>query len=139
MNENKQALMKIFSLVFRERSKAEIEYREISPEILKFFSRKELIEIITNKIFNGQVPPEHNLVEMENSELLKLIGDDLYIISYVTEKWSKEVASLPTRPTIEERLAEIRKPSKESLEQKKSAGTPADKNETPNNQNGKKD
>lgn len=119
MNENRQALMKIFSFVFKERSKAEIEYREISPEILKFFSRKELIEIITNKIFNGQVPPEHNLVEMENAELLKLIGDDLYIISYATEKWSKEVSSLPTKPTVEERLAGLRKRVNESEEQKK--------------------
>jgi len=139
MNENRQALMKIFSFVFKERSKAEIEYREISPEILKFFSRKELIEIITNKIYNGQVPPEHNLVEMENAELLKLIGDDLYIISYATEKWSKEVSSLPTRPTVEERLAHIRKPANQSEEQKKNAGTPVVKKETPNNQNGKSD
>lgn len=138
-NENKQALMKIFSAVLKERSKSESEYKEISPEILKFFSRKELIEIITNKIFNGQVPPEHNLVEMENSELLRLIGDDIYIIAYMTEKWCEGVLSLPSRPTFEERLAGLRKPAKETADQKKEAGTPAEKKETPNNQNGKKD
>ncbi len=97
MNQNKLALMKLFSLILKERSKAEAEYREINPDMVKFFSRKELIEIIT-KIFDGNVPQEHNLVELENDGLLKIIGDDLYIISYVTEKWSKEVASLPLKP-----------------------------------------
>ena len=139
MNENTQALMKIFSVVLRDRSKGEIEYKEISPEIIKYLSRKELIEIITNNIFNGQIPPEHNLVEMENSELLKLIGDDLYIIAYVTQKWSKEVSSLPTRPTFHDRLKQIRTPKNEVVDEKDKAGTPADKKQTPNNQNGKKD
>lgn len=97
MSQNKQSLMKIFSLVLKERSKAESEFRVISPEMLKFFSRKELIEIIT-KIFNGSVPKEHNLVEMENEGLLKLIGDDLFIISYMSEKWSKEVLLLSLAP-----------------------------------------
>lgn len=97
MSQNKQSLMKIFSLVLKERAKTESEFRSISPEMVKFFSRKELIEIIT-KIFNGSVPKEHNLVEMENDGLLKLIGDDLFIISYMTEKWSKDVFLLPLAP-----------------------------------------
>lgn len=99
MNQNKLPLMKLFSLVLKVRAKSDAEYREISPEMVKFFTRKELIEIIT-KIFDGNVPQEHNLVEMENDGLLNLIGDDLYIISYVTEKWSKEVASLPLKPVV---------------------------------------
>lgn len=97
MKENKLALMKLFSLILKDRAKSEPEFREISREMVRFFSRKELIEIIT-KIFDGKVPGEHNLVEMENEGLLKLIADDLYIISYVTEIWSKEVASLPLKP-----------------------------------------
>lgn len=131
MNENKQALMKIFSAVFKERSKAENEYRQISPEILRFFSRKELIEIITSKIYNGQVPTEHNLVEMENSELLKLIGDDLYIIAYMTDKWCEGVLSLPTQPELNQQIRE--------RSSRNPAGTPVEKKETPNNQSGKKD
>lgn len=97
MNQNNQSLMKIFSLVLRERAKTVSEFRSISPEMVKFFSRKELIEIITQK-FQGDVPQQHNLMEMENDGLLKLIGDDFYIISYVTSKWSKEVESLPLAP-----------------------------------------
>lgn len=104
MDDKKQALHKIFSAVLKERSKAEHEFREISPEILRHFSRKELIEIITSKIYNGTVPPEINLVEMENGELLSIIGDDMYIIAYVSEKWSEGVLSLPTRSELNEQI-----------------------------------
>jgi hypothetical protein len=95
MNENKMALLKIFSTVLKDRAKSEPQYQSISPEMLKFFSRKELIEIITHN-FEGEVPSEFNLVEMENNELLQLIGDDFKIISYIMSRWSKEVSQLPT-------------------------------------------
>ena len=104
MDDKKQALHKIFSAVLKERSKSEHEFREISPEILRHFSRKELIEIITSKIYNGTVPPEINLVEMENGELLSIIGDDMYIIAYVSEKWCEGVLSLPTRNQLNEQI-----------------------------------
>ena len=95
MNENKTALLKIFSAVLKDRVKSEPQYQSISTEMVKHFSRKELIEIITHN-FEGEVPSEFNLVEMENNELLQLIGDDFKIISYVMSKWSKEVSQLPT-------------------------------------------
>ena len=75
MNENKTALLKIFSAVLKDRVKSEPQYQSISTEMVKHFSRKELIEIITHN-FEGEVPSEFNLVEMENNELLQLIGDD---------------------------------------------------------------
>lgn len=125
MKENKLALMKLFSLVLKDRAKSEAEFREISPEMVKFFSRKELIEIIT-KIFNGNVPEEHNLVEMENAGLLRLIGDDLYIISYVTEIWSKEVAFLPLKPAHPFIAASVAAASA-----KTNANSPAEKKEDP--------
>lgn len=104
MDDKKQALLKIFSAVLKERSKAEHEFREISPEFQRHFTRKELIEIITTKIYNGTVPPEINLVEMENGELLSIIGDDMYIIAYMSEKWSQGVLSLPTRSELNEQI-----------------------------------
>lgn len=104
MDEKKQALHRIFSAVLKERAKAQHEFREISPEILRHFSRKELIEIITTKIYNGKVPPEINLVEMENGELLSIIGDDMYIIAYVSEKWCQGVLSLPNRNELNEQI-----------------------------------
>lgn len=96
MNENKIALLKIFSIILKDRAKSEIQYQNISPEMLKFFSRKELIEIITHNC-DGQFPQDYNLAEMENEELLQLIGDDFSIISYVMSKWSKEAVTLPTK------------------------------------------
>ena len=96
MNENKIALLKIFSTILKDRAKSEIQYQDISPEMLKFFSRKELIEIITHNC-DGQFPQDYNLAEMENEELLQLIGDDFSIISYVMSKWSKEAVTLPTK------------------------------------------
>ena len=96
MNENKTALLKIFSAVLKDRAKSELQYQLISPEMLKFFSRKELIEIITHNC-DGQFPADYNLAEMENEELLQLIGDDFSIISYVMSKWSKEAVTLPTK------------------------------------------
>ncbi|MDO3425504.1 hypothetical protein QWT87_11435 [Chryseobacterium sp. APV1] len=95
MNENKTALLKIFSAVLKERVKSEPQYQSISTEMVKHFSRKELIEIITHN-FEGEVPSEYNLVEMENNELLQLIGDDFKIISYMMSRWSKEMSQLPT-------------------------------------------
>ena len=95
MNENKTPLLKIFSIVLKDRVKSEPQYQSISTEMVKHFSRKELIEIISHN-FEGEVPSEFNLVEMENNELLLLIGDDFKIISYVMSKWSKEASRLPT-------------------------------------------
>lgn len=96
MKEIKIALLKRFSIVLKDRAKSEPQFQTISPEMLKFFSRKELIEIITHN-YNGNVPEEHNLVEMENNELLLLIGDDFNIISYVMSNWSQEISALPTK------------------------------------------
>ena len=92
MEKQKWALMKLFSLVLKNRAKDEKETKQISADLLKYFSRKELIEII-NHIYEGAIPEEYQLVDMENADLLKVIGDDFSIISYVTNKWSKEVSS----------------------------------------------
>jgi hypothetical protein len=96
MNENKIALLKIFSIILKDRAKSEIQYQEINPVMLKFFTRKEFIEIITHNC-DGQFPQDFNLAEMENRELLQLIGDDFSIISYVMSRWSKEALMLPTK------------------------------------------
>lgn len=87
MEKNKKQLMKHFAAVLRKRALATVELNEaINPQILKFFTRKDLIQIIADK-HDGTVPKEHNLVELENKELLAIIGDDMYIISYITKKW----------------------------------------------------
>lgn len=127
MEKQKWALMKLFSLVLKDRAKDERQTKQISASLLKYFTRKELIEII-NHIYDGVIPEEYELVDMENEELLKVIGDDFSIISYVTNKWSKEVSSQPVEiiPIGNKKVEEIEKgneknepPKKETVEKDK--------------------
>lgn len=84
---NTNELQKYFSSVLRKRSKGEATNADtIDPSILKFFTRKELVAILTQK-FNGKLPKEVDLVELENEDLLQLIGDDLFILSFLLPKW----------------------------------------------------
>lgn len=121
MKENKaeptaqNSLLKIFSTVLRDRSKSEQQFQTITPEMVKFFTRKELIEIVTHN-FNGNVS-QYNLVEMENEEILLLIGDDYRIISYVMSRWSKEISQLPTKQEwLDAKINSIREPAQVSAE-----------------------
>lgn len=116
MKENKAeptaqtSLLKIFSTVLKDRSKSEQQFQTITPEMVKFFTRKELIEIVTHN-FNGNVS-QYNLVEMENEEILLLIGDDYRIISYIMSRWSKEVSQLPTKQEwLDAKINSIREPA----------------------------
>ena len=118
MEKQKVALLKLFSIVLRDRSKSEPQYQSISSDMVKFFTRKELIEIITH-IHNEDVLTEFNLVEMENEELLLLIKDDYSIISYVTSRWSKEASQLPTQKEwIESKIHGTTEESKETEKEK---------------------
>lgn len=91
MKTNKEQLMKYFATVLRNRTLGKETDSLMSKNLAFYFSRKELIEILKKK-FYGTIPKEHDLVELENKDLLQLIGDELFIISYVTEKWSKEIS-----------------------------------------------
>ena len=128
MKENKaestaqNSLLKIFSTVLRDRSKSEQQFQTITPEMVKFFTRKELIEIVTHN-FNGNVS-QYNLVEMENEEILLLIGDDYRIISYVMSRWSKEISQLPTKQEwLDAKINSIREPATSSESQVSAEGT----------------
>lgn len=97
MEIQKQQLVKLFSLILKKRASEEgVKTNEITPSLLKFFSRKELIAIIKYR-FGGSIPKEHDLMEKENKELLNLVEDDMYIISYITQKWCEEIAKKPEK------------------------------------------
>lgn len=128
MKENKAeptaqtSLLKIFSTLLKDRSKSEQQFQTITPEMVKFFTRKELIEIVTHN-FNGNVS-QYNLVEMENEEILLLIGDDYRIISYVMSRWSKEISQLPTKQEwLDAKINSIREPATSSESQVYDEGT----------------
>ena len=89
MVDKQQALLKHFSGVLRKKANSEhLVTDEISPELTRFLSRKELIAIITEK-HDGKLPKDIDLLSLENEELLSHIGDELFVISYVTKKWSE--------------------------------------------------
>ena len=87
--EVKTQLLKHFSSVLRTRVLGNMEVPNISTNTLRFLSRKELINIV-KKRFDGTIPKQYNLVEMENKELLELIGDEMYIIAHFTSNWCNE-------------------------------------------------
>lgn len=92
MKTTKQLLLKHFSLVLRNRANGNIE--PISPTLLKYLSRKDLVEVIL-KIHNGNIPKELDLTLLENEELLAIIKDEMFIISFITDKWCKEQKLVP--------------------------------------------
>lgn len=110
MKTDRQQLMKHFASVLRGRALGKEKEPAISTNVDQYLSRKELIEILKKK-FDGTIPKSHNLVELENEELLKLIGDELFIISYVTEKWSKEISEkTPSSEKSSPRTSQTQKP-----------------------------
>ena len=118
----KQALLKHFALVLKKRA-ASNDSEGINPSILKHFNRKQLIEIVLSK-FNGSIPKEYNLLEMENEELLSLIGDDMFILAYLSHKWCKETEVIPVveeKPVIgkEEPKTNQRQPKESKPKEKK--------------------
>lgn len=103
MEDNKKQLMKYFATVLRNLALEKETESLMSKNLVFYFSRKELIEILKKK-FDGTIPKKYDLTEMENWELLELIDNELFVISYVTEKWSKETkqekpASKKTAPS----------------------------------------
>jgi flagellar motor switch protein FliG len=95
--KNKENLMKHFASVLRKRSLGKNTERGIDSSLLKYLSRKELVEILKNK-HNGVIPKETNLVEMENDQLLDLIGDELFILAHLSQGWCiKEIYPIESR------------------------------------------
>lgn len=95
MNDNKQQIMKHFAGVLRNRANAKAIGKGADLSLLKFLSRKELIEIIKNA-HDGTLPKDLDLVELENKELLFHIKDEMFILLYFVGLWCKEDGSTET-------------------------------------------
>ncbi|MCF2221056.1 hypothetical protein H9Q08_17355 [Chryseobacterium sp. PS-8] len=91
MDTNKQSLLKIFSVLLKKKAaeKEPSSAKTISPVLIKYFSRKELVEMVS-QTYGEQLPEGKNLLELENEEILNLIESDFQIIIYMCEKWLKE-------------------------------------------------
>ncbi len=101
MENNTIELMKYFSLALKRRTKDEDNAKTINPGLLKYFGRKELIEVIHFKS-NRDSPDADQLMEMENEELLQLIEDELYILAYVVKQWCKDLEKAKTETEDED-------------------------------------
>ena len=99
MKTNEQQLLKHFASFLRNRANGQSK-PEISNTILKYLTRKDLIEVI-KKTANGILPKDLDIAFMENEELLLHIKDELFVIAYVTEKMCKQqqskIASIPLK------------------------------------------
>lgn len=114
--EHRKQLMKYFGTVLKNRALGKETNNLMTRNLPFYFTRKELIEIITKR-FNGNIPKEHNLVELEKKELLALVGDEMYIIAYLTGQWSEEIEKkvvTPKAKTDGKQISKTSKPAKSS-------------------------
>ena len=92
--QNTQELQKYFASILRKKSKGEANGEAIDSSIIRFFTRKELVAILNQK-FDGKLPKEVNLIELENEDLLQLIEDELIILAYLVPKWIQAEMDVP--------------------------------------------
>ena len=82
-------------LHFLETLEHQLESRKvtaINPIFLQLFSRKELIEIALWLFTNYD---KAMLSEKTDEELLKLIGDDANVLSFVLKRWKNNINAVP--------------------------------------------
>ncbi len=91
MNTENKELMKHFASILRKRANEEKEpQRKINPSILYLLSRRDIVAIV-GEMYKGNVPGNPDLAVLENNELLRLIPDDLFIISHVLNGWCQKL------------------------------------------------
>ena len=102
MDSKQKQLLKHFASVLRNRANADGKQTPvISDNLLKFFSRKELIEVI-RRMYGGSLPKDMELVELENRELLSIIGDEMYILSFLIDGWQQGLKKKPVPASVSE-------------------------------------
>ena len=80
-------LLKYFASFFRNLAGG-TESTTTNPIVLRYVSRKDLIGVIKQH-FDGTLPKDLNIAEMENQELLDIISSELAIIAFILSKWSQ--------------------------------------------------
>lgn len=89
MEKQQEYLLKHFASVLRKLALGKEKELTVDTNVAHCLTRKDLIQIV-KKQFGGSIPKQHDLIEMEKVELFKLIDNEMLIISYMTEKWSRE-------------------------------------------------
>ena len=60
-----------------------------------FFSNEQLIDILEHTYFDKDLE-SHHIETLENSDLLELIGDDYFLLTYIIEKIENSITAIPT-------------------------------------------
>ena len=69
--------------------------QELDEFFTNFFSRTELIDILEHSYFDKDLA-EHHIETLENSDLLELIGDNYFILTYTIDKIERSITASPT-------------------------------------------
>ena len=92
-------------LFFLKKYKAILEKQnnqELDNFFHDFFSREELIEILEHSYFDRDLA-EHHIETLENADLLELIGDNYFILTYTIDKIEKSITASPNLSEIEKK------------------------------------
>ena len=68
--------------------------QKLSVFFTHFFNREELIEILEHSCFDQDLK-QQNIKTLENEQLLELIGEDYFILSFLIHKIESEITSVP--------------------------------------------
>lgn len=118
MNREQEYLLKHFASVLRATALGKEVKPVIDTNVAHCLTRRDLIQIV-KKQFGGTIPKEHDLVEMEKPELLKLIDNELRIISYMTEKWCSELPLISKKEVVKPIPSAKKESTKTSQNKKK--------------------
>lgn len=123
MKKEHEYLLKHFASVLRGLALGKEVKMAVDTNVAHCLTRRDLIQILKRQ-FGGSIPKEHNLVEMEKSELLELVKDQMLVISYMTEKWSVESTFLPKKEEKKTPIVPIKKEQGKGSQPKKQATAP---------------
>jgi len=91
----KECKMMVFFLKQYQTILEKNKTQELNTIFTDFFSRAELIEILEHTYFDKDLE-EHKVETLENSDLLELIGDDYFLLTYLIEKIERGITASPT-------------------------------------------
>ena len=72
-----------------------LDDESVNPIFLKLLSKKELLEIIEWR-FKEPILRQYDFENMENAELLLLIGDNQTILAHTIYKWKQKLETIVT-------------------------------------------
>ncbi len=86
----------IYFLKELESKLKDANHQDQSEFFTNFFSKQELIEILEHSFFDQDLK-EHDIETLSNEQLLELVGDDSFILSFLIQKLESEITSFVTQ------------------------------------------